>query len=57
MLLDCWLDWEVSSMDKQGQKETAKDYFFIQGWFSVEVDLLSVLIVCLKSFYASLAMA
>lgn len=44
MLLDCWLDWEVSSRDEQGRGKQAfsQRIFFIQGWFSVEVDLLSI---------------
>lgn len=44
MLLDDRLDWEVSSMDEQdrGKLVFRQSILFIQGWFSVEVDLLSI---------------
>lgn len=49
LLLDCWLEWGVSSMDEQGRGSwISSQRILSKGGFSVEVDLTSSLNSLLK---------
>lgn len=52
MLLDCWLEWEVSSVDEQGRGSWVlpRGYLLFSDGFSVEMDLPSSLNSILKIF-------